>query len=135
MTKIIYRLFPFIPLILGIGFIVWYVNFATPDAQDGILYMYILVLSLLGMLMFTVAGLVYLTVKRKELLYYKILYILLTVINLLTLLPLALFGLWVVAVVLAIMAIGFIALRKDKKMKLADELSNNYDTQQEESNI
>lgn len=111
MNALMYRAFPFIPLMVAAGFITGYSSYATPDAQDGILYIYVIILALLGMLIFTVAGMVYLVKKGKEMRYYKILFIILTIINLFTLLPLALYGIWAVAIVLAIIITGCITLK------------------------
>lgn len=112
---VLYRLFPFIPLMLSVVFNICYSIFGPSDAQDGILYMYVLVLGVLGMLLFTFVGLVFLAKQHKELNYYKILFIILTIINLFTSILWALFSIWLVAIVLAIIIAGFVILRKYKK--------------------
>lgn len=112
---VLYRLFPFIPLILSVVFNICYSIYGPSDAQDGILYMYVLVLGILGMLLFTFIGLVFLARQHKKLNYYAILFIVLTIINLFTSILWALFSIWLVAVVLAIVITGFIILRKHKK--------------------
>jgi len=114
---ILYRLFPFIPLILSVVFNICYSIYGPSDAQDGILYMFVLVFGLLGMLLFTFVGLVFLARQHRELTYYKILFIILTIINLFISTILALFSIWLVAIVLAIIIAGFIILRKHKKIQ------------------
>jgi hypothetical protein len=112
---ILYRLFPFIPLILSVVFNICYSIYGPSDAQDAIFYMYVLVLGLLGMLLFTFVGLVVLARQHKKLIYYKILFIILTIINLFTSILWALYGVWLVVVVLVIMVTGSIIIWKSNK--------------------
>lgn len=116
LKSLINKLFPFIPLLAAIGFIVYHINFGVADAQDAIGYLFLLLYSLQGMLLFTVGGLVYFLIKKRvQSSYYKILFYILSGLNLLVLTLWCIMGFWIPALVLILVIIaGFWSIRKYK---------------------
>lgn len=118
MYKVLYRIFPFVPLIFGIASLLFYHFSGGYDAQDAIFFLFVLILGLLGNLVFTVIGLVYLAAKQAELRYYRKVFRIFMVINIFTLVFSVLYGIWMAVFILAIMATGIITLRRyDKAQK------------------
>ncbi|MEN6327292.1 MAG: hypothetical protein ABFD18_13960 [Syntrophomonas sp.] len=114
LKSFIYKVFPFTPLLAAIGFIVYHINFGVADAQDAIAYLFLLLYSLQGMLLFTAGGLVYFLIKKRvQSSYYKILFYILSGLNLLVLVLWCIMGLWIPALVLILGIIaGFWSIKK-----------------------
>ncbi|MDO7786308.1 hypothetical protein [Desulforamulus aquiferis] len=107
------RFFPFIPLFLAMAFIAFDKISGQTDAQAPLAYMLILVLSCQGMLAFSLGSLIYHLSVQRHVFYFKVVFLVVAVINLLLITLLVIFEIWVlVLLILILIAIGYFYLKK-----------------------
>lgn len=110
--KLIGRIFPFIPIGLGLLLVFFQVIWGNLDAYPPLKIMFFLIISCLISWLFSIAGLI--IYREKLFQYYRILFKVFTIIYLLPAIILALFIPWTLLLTLVIFLVGLLVLNKYK---------------------
>jgi hypothetical protein len=112
--KLLGRVFPFIPLGLGILLVIFQMNWGEADTQLPVKMMFVLIISCMLSWLFSLVGLF---IYREILFaYYRRIFTILTIVYLFPAIILALFIPWTLFYALTVFLVGFTFITKNKSI-------------------